>query len=540
MTNRLRCLIARPNSRFALLAALACWTQCFAATSQADDSGSLVLHARYREPSGDGFTIGEKLLRWDPRKTAVVICDMWDRHWCQGATQRVAEMAPRVNEVTAAARRQGILVIHCPSDTMKFYQDAPQRKLAQQAPKAPLKPLEAGWCPLADGKEPPLPFDNSHDRCDCAKQCPHGNPWRRQIESIVVADDDAITDNQEAFYLMKQRGIENVVVLGVHANMCVLGRPFSIRQMAAQGQNVVLMRDLTDSMHDSQMPPLGLDHFRATELVVEHIEKYWCPSITSSDFAGGPAFHFQEDSRPHVVFLIGEDEYKTEKTLPLFAEQELAPRGVRSSCLHSNPEDLNDFPGTETLESADLLFVSVRRRALPKIQLDRLRAFVGSGKPVAGIRTASHAFALRAGSPPPAGHELWPEFDAQVLGGNYQGHHDANLATEISVSPQALGHPILAGLPEIKNLKVGSSLYKNTPLADSATALLTGTVAGFPAEPVAWTNARSGGGRTFYTSLGHIDDFALPEFRRLLVNGVFWALDQDVPDALNEKVAAAP
>ena len=93
---------------------------------------------------------------------------------------------------------------------------------------------------------------------------------------------------------MKQRGIENVIVMGVHTNMCVLGRPFSIRQMVYQGQNVVLMRDMTDTMYNSRMRPF-VPHFRGTDLVVEHIEKYWCPTVVSTDFTGKPAFRFAAD-----------------------------------------------------------------------------------------------------------------------------------------------------------------------------------------------------------------------------------------------------
>src|SRR5262245_20796234 len=128
MTHCLRCDISKFLAMRAMLLATFTGSLCLATMARGDEpSGSLLLHTRYREPAGEGFVIGEKLVRWDPRKTAVVICDMWDRHWCQGATRRVAEMVPRMNQVTAAARAQGMLVLHCPSDTMKFYQDAPQR-----------------------------------------------------------------------------------------------------------------------------------------------------------------------------------------------------------------------------------------------------------------------------------------------------------------------------------------------------------------------------------------------------------------------------
>ena len=108
-----------------------------------------------------------------------------------------------------------------------------------------------------------------------------------------MADKDAVTDSAEAFYLMKQRGITNVIILGVHTNMCVLGRPFSIRQMVYQGQNVALVRDLTDTMYNPRSKPFVV-HTRGTKLVVEHIERYWCPTFTSNDILGGEPFQFSD------------------------------------------------------------------------------------------------------------------------------------------------------------------------------------------------------------------------------------------------------
>ncbi|MBL9122553.1 MAG: isochorismatase family protein [Planctomycetaceae bacterium] len=491
------------------------------------------LHTRVRSETETGsgkFRIVERAVAWNPRETAIVVCDMWDRHWCQGATARVAEMAPRMNEVLKAARARGVLILHCPSDTMKFYEGAPQRKIAQAAPRVETDKKPAGWCPLASGREPALPFDNSRDRCDCEPQCPHGNPWRRQIETLEIAPEDAIADSTDAYYLMRERGIRHVIVMGVHTNMCVLGRPFSIRQMCGFGQDVVLCRDLTDSMHDSLSPPVGLDHFRATDLVVEHIEKYWCPTILSTDFLGGAPFAFAGDRRPHVVFVVGEDEYETKTTLPRFADEELASRNIRTTFVHASESDPNDFPGLEALDSADLLVVSVRRRTPPTEQLARIKAYLASGKPVVGIRTASHAFALRDGNEPPAGHAVWPEFDGTVLGGHYTGHHGnkpgAGARTLIWIEPGAADNPLLQGFPA-GELQVPSWLYKTSPVASSAKVLLRGRVEGKqPDEPVAWTYATPAGNRVFYTSLGHPEEFAMPAFRHLLTNGIVWALGQ--------------
>ncbi|MBC8002214.1 MAG: hypothetical protein H7X97_06465, partial [Opitutaceae bacterium] len=98
---------------------------------------SLVLKTRARQQSSadtNQFNVIEKPVAWDPARTAIVVCDMWDKHWCPSATERVGEMAPRMNEVLKAARAKGVFIIHSPSDTMDFYKDHPGRKLAQAAP----------------------------------------------------------------------------------------------------------------------------------------------------------------------------------------------------------------------------------------------------------------------------------------------------------------------------------------------------------------------------------------------------------------------
>ena len=93
------------------------------------------------------------MVQIDPRGTAIIICDMWDQHWCKGATERVAEIAPRMNEVVSAARKRGIFIIHAPSETMEFYKDTPQRKRAIEAPPSKA-PAEIGrWRRLDQQKE---------------------------------------------------------------------------------------------------------------------------------------------------------------------------------------------------------------------------------------------------------------------------------------------------------------------------------------------------------------------------------------------------
>ncbi|MEI8378640.1 MAG: PVC-type heme-binding CxxCH protein [Planctomycetota bacterium] len=470
---------------------------------------------------------------WDPQKTAVVICDMWDKHWCPNSTARVGEMAPRMNEVVKAARSRGVFVIHCPSDTMEFYKDTPQRKLAQSAPKVETKrPLER-WCRIDASHESPLPIDDTDGGCDCDQPVKNYRAWSRQIADIEIHEGDAITDSDEAFRLMKSRGIDNVIVMGVHTNMCVLGRPFSIRQMVYQGMNVALMRDMTDTMYNPAMKPF-VNHFTGNDLIIEHIEKYWCPTITSADLLGGKPFTFAKDKRPHVVILSAEDEYRTEVTLPAFAAKHLG-KDFKVSFVFESPAKKYDLPGVNVVEDADVLLISVRRRPIPADQLALIREFVAAGKPVVGIRTASHAFHLR--DKQPEGLGVWPEIDKELIGGNYRGHTDGATRGIIRPLPD-VKHPILTGIPAAEFLS-GGTLYLNTPLDPKATELMRGRVEGNPQqEPVAWTFQRQDGGKTFYTSLGHKDDFEQPAFNRLLLNGIYWAAGLEVPPA-DQKISAA-
>jgi nicotinamidase-related amidase len=263
---------------------------------------TLDLQLRSRSKSGEAST---KAVSWDPKETAFVICDMWDDHWCKGAAKRVVELAGPMNRMIADARRRGVFILHAPSTCTGFYKDSPARKRAQQAPKAaPPAPLSTkerwgtAWCWPDPSREPDLPIDDSDMGCDCAAKCTIREAWTRQIAAIEIDPAaDAITDDgQETVNLLAGRKIKHVVLLGVHLNMCVLGRPFAIRQMVHQGRDVALMRDMTDTMYNSQMRP-KVSHFAGTDLVVEHIEKYWCPSFTSADVVGGAPFRFKDDPR---------------------------------------------------------------------------------------------------------------------------------------------------------------------------------------------------------------------------------------------------
>jgi len=219
---------------------------------------------------------------WAPDRTAIIVCDMWDNHWCATATQRVGEMAPRMNEFITDARKKGVSIVHAPSSTMEFYQDYPQRKKIQAYPEVESSQAIEDWYYLEEAKEGKLPIDDTDGGCDDPESdCVHCEVWSRQIESIDIFPEDVISDSgKEINNYFSKEGITNVILVGVHTNMCVLGRSFGIRSQTKQGRNVVLVRDLTDTMYNPEAHP-KVSHAEGTELVIKHVEKYWCPTIAA-------------------------------------------------------------------------------------------------------------------------------------------------------------------------------------------------------------------------------------------------------------------
>jgi nicotinamidase-related amidase len=250
-----------------VLPALALWPAC-AAEMTVD------LRSRVEAFKGSGEWREVSLQQSLPaEKTAVLICDMWDKHWCGGATGRVNALAAKMAPFLESARKQGIQIIHAPSETMPFYQDTPQRKrilaVGKIDPPAPLN--------LPD---PPLPIDDTRGGCDTPDQ--FYKAWTREHPGLRIDPSDVISDNgAEIYSFLRERDIRTLLVMGVHTNMCVLNRTFAIKRMTALGIHCILVRDLTDAMYNPEDPP-HVSHDAGTQLVIEYIEKFWCPSTTSA------------------------------------------------------------------------------------------------------------------------------------------------------------------------------------------------------------------------------------------------------------------
>jgi len=201
--------------------------------------------------------------------------------------------------------------------------------------------------------------------------------------------------------------------------------------------------------------------------------------------------------------ISGSFEYDSEESLKIFRDYMEQNHAIEPTLIIYKNED--DDQSLEPLEDTDVLLVFTRRLRTSGRELERFKSYCAQGKPIVGVRTASHAY------------QNWLAFDKEVLGGNYQGHYGSGPLTRVEIDPPAKDHPILKGIVPFDS---PGSLYKNTPVAADAILLLTGK-SGEHIEPVAWTRLHKGG-RIFYTSLGHQQDFRNEQFLRLLANAVLW------------------
>ena len=295
----------------------------------------LTFSLQSRAPSGRAAQIKEA---WLPSRTAIIVCDMWDLHHCKNAVTREGEMAPRMNEVLEKARKEGVFIIHAPSSCMKPYEGTPGRERAKSAPAAARLPDKiADWCKQIPAEEQavyPIDQTDGGEDDDAAEHAAWANqlsakglnpkaPWTRQIDVLRIDQSkDAISDSGvEIWNLLEARNIDNVILMGVHLNMCVSGRPFGLRQMAKNGRHVVLMRDMTDTMYNPARWPF-VSHTRGTELFIQHVEKRICPTITSDQMIGGQPFAFSAATagkKRLQIILLGDS--TTEASIP----KKLAP-----------------------------------------------------------------------------------------------------------------------------------------------------------------------------------------------------------------------
>ena len=263
----------------------------------------------------------------------------------------------------------------------------------------------------------------------------------------------------------------------------------------------------------------------------------------------------------HIVLVTGDEEYRSEESMPQLARILAVHHGFKCTVLFAvsketgeiDPQTLDDIPGLETLETADMMVIFTRFRELPDEQMKCILDYTDSGRPIMGLRTATHAFNYTKN--PDSQYAKWSfratgehegGYGRQVLGEtwiNHYGHHQHE-STRGLVAEGMEGHPIVQGCEDIWG---PSDVYGITALSGDSKPLIMGHVlAGMePGDepnpdkeplPVAWTKTYTGArgktSRVFTTTMGHGGDLHSEGFRRLLVNACYWGLgmEDQIPD----------
>ncbi len=271
------------------------------------------------------------------------------------------------------------------------------------------------------------------------------------------------------------------------------------------------------------------------------------------------------DKGKHIVFVIGDDEYRSEDLMPQLAKILAVRHGFKCTLLFAinketgeiDPGTLDNIPGLKALEKADLMVMFLRFRELPDKQMKYIIDYTNSGKPIIGLRTSTHSFNYRKNKNSPYAKYSFrdKEFDGgygrQVFGETWAGHfgHHNRESTRGLIAKGMENHPIVKGIDDIWG---PSDVYGLTTLTGDSKPLIMGQVlSGMDPKdkpntdkklvPVAWTKTYTGEkgktSRVFTTTMGHGDDLRNEGFRRLLVNACYWAMEMEDKIPAKSKVA---
>ena len=253
-----------------------------------------------------------------------------------------------------------------------------------------------------------------------------------------------------------------------------------------------------------------------------------------------------------IVLISGDEEYRSEEALPQLGKILAKHHGFKCTVVFSqdaetgviNPDNSHNIPGLEALKTADLMIIATRFRDLVDDQMAHIDAYVRAGKPIIGMRTATHAFNIGGGKKYSSySFNRKGGFGKQILGDtwlNHHGHHGRESTRGLIAKGQE-NHPILKGIKD-GDIWGPTDVYGVRPLADTCKPLVMGQVLNGmkfddepvegrknnPMMPVSWTNSHKGDGgatgRVFTTTMGAATDLLAEGTRRMMVNAAYWAV----------------
>ena len=245
----------------------------------------LTLRQQHLERVGrQRWVVNETEVQWKASETVFIIVDMWNQHWCPTATMHVSQIAVAMNHTLNVARESGAAIVWAPSDVTSWYTGTSARNHTLSLPKAPVPaPTPVPY--------PQMPISSATDGgCNIPSNDVNRPVWTHQVDTLVIHDEDFVLSadepesEQELANILAATGAKNVVYSGVHENMCIMNRPFTIdkiRTWAWPKERVAIIRDLTYPLYTPVDPPyvtLSL----ATALQTAYIEKFWGASFHST------------------------------------------------------------------------------------------------------------------------------------------------------------------------------------------------------------------------------------------------------------------
>ena len=261
----------------------------------------------------------------------------------------------------------------------------------------------------------------------------------------------------------------------------------------------------------------------------------------------------------HIVFVTGDEEYRSEEAMPVMAKILAVHYGFKCTVLFAidnktgqiDPDVLDNIPGLEELETADLMVLFTRMRALPDEQMKHIIDYTNSGKPIIGVRTATHAFRYKGDSKSKyfkygrGTDDFKGGYGRQVLGETWVSHHGdhGSESTRGVIADDMKNHPIVKGCEDIWG---PTDVYEvGTLTGDSKPVIMGKVLSGMKPDskpnndkeilPVAWIKSYTGDkgkkSRVFTTTMGAAPDFESEGLRRLFVNACYWCLEMedDIP-----------
>lgn len=266
----------------------------------------------------------------------------------------------------------------------------------------------------------------------------------------------------------------------------------------------------------------------------------------------------------HIVFLAGDDEYRSEDLIPQLAKILAVHHGFKCTVLFAinketgeiDPRTLDNIPGLKALEKADMMVMFLRFRELPDEQMKHIIDFTKSGKPIMGLRTSTHAFNYRKSNDSPyakysfRSKELDGGYGRQVFGETWISHYGRhNVESTRGLIVKGMGNEAIA--KGVEGIWGPSDVYGLTTLTGDCKPIVMGQVlVGMNPDdkphptkqlvPVAWTKTYTSEAgntaRVFTTTMGHSFDLNSEGFRRLLVNACYWGLEMEDQIAAKSRV----